>query len=978
MSRGTVLLLAAGLLVLLPAAAGAQVIPRPQVPRPQAPRTPVPQQAQQDTTLTPEEQAMARLRSLGGVAQPDSLRPQVDTVRAQRVQVGGRGGGGGEGVPGPIQRDSVMELLFGLQDYVATQYKGDTAQFNAQSSRLELRGTPQVEREGSQLSADSLIIYDEGLARVCGYGQPVLTAPGMSNPLMSEGVCYDTERRRAFAQNAETTVAEGATWHLRGNVYFQDDDFYSHRAIFTDCDLPFPHYHYHFGAERVKVVRDNVLVARDVTLNFADVPVFWLPFMVQSLSQGRRSGILMPRFGVNDIARTSSRYSRRIEDVGFYWAISDYLGSEFALDWFADNWTGVRGSFDYNFSNQFLRGGLTYRRFWRQEGGREFTISAQNSWQPDERTSLTVNGNYATSTSFVRQRTFDPLELNRSIDSNAGIRRRFDFGTVSFNASRQQRLSDNTVDWMLPSIGLNMSPITLFESLPGEERWYSNMSWTGVNTTYVVRRKDIGEANTNPRAQSRRDMSADASSGLTLGRFSLSQGFGLREQTMDERTVTVADTAVLLPGSSDQRGNWSTSLNYQQRLIGTSTLTPQLRLGGQFARTTETAERYVHAPTRLDFGASMQGDLYGFWGGVGAFERFRHRLSPSVSYGYSPALQVDSLQRRVFQSGDTEEQNRVTFGISQTFEGRYRGGVVEEGGRAAGDTLAADTLAGDTATAGPRRRERAQTVTLLSIATDAVVYDFVRARDGDGLVTTQISNSVQSDLMRGLQLSFTHDLFRQDAASPLDPSDPSSPLGPRPGRAFAPHLSRVNASFSLSGDSWLFRVLGLGRGVPAEDQRAGESLQDMEPNVGGPAVDRSRSEYGMIGTSRRTQMGGHTGGPVGGWNASMNYTLYRPRDQVPGDDANQMVTGYFTFQPTENWSVRWRTGYAIGGEGFTDHVLTLSRRLHDWDANFDFVRAQNGNFSFMFRVNLRANPDIKLDYTQTDAPGIRSQQDPFR
>jgi hypothetical protein len=28
------------------------------------------------------------------------------------------------------------------------------------------------------------------------------------------------------------------------------------------------------------------------------------------------------------------------------------------------------------------------------------------------------------------------------------------------------------------------------------------------------------------------------------------------------------------------------------------------------------------------------------------------------------------------------------------------------------------------------------------------------------------------------------------------------------------------------------------------------------------------------------------------------------------------------------------------------------------------VKAQNGNFSFQFRVSLRANPDIKFDYNQ--------------
>ena len=67
-----------------------------------------------------------------------------------------------------------------------------------------------------------------------------------------------------------------------------------------------------------------------------------------------------------------------------------------------------------------------------------------------------------------------------------------------------------------------------------------------------------------------------------------------------------------------------------------------------------------------------------------------------------------------------------------------------------------------------------------------------------------------------------------------------------------------------------------------------------------------------------------------------------------------------------NWALRWNTGYSFTDSQFTDHILTLTRTLHDWDANFDFVKAQNGNFSFQFRASLRANPDIKMDYEQRE------------
>jgi hypothetical protein len=934
---------------------------------------PAPVEAQQgqppaDTVLTPEQRAMQRLRAMQGVAQPDTGRVATDTVRRQTVRLET------SMAPERIQRDSIMTLLMGVRDYVATEYQGDTARFQADVNRLELRGSPQVSREGLQLRADSLIVYDEAIARACGYGQPVLHAPGMTNPLVSDTVCFDVQRQVGFARGVQTTVAEGATWNMRGEVCAHADDFYCHRTMFTDCDLPWPHVHYHFGAREVKVVRDNVLVARDVTLNFADVPVFWLPFMVQSLSEGRRSGILMPRFGINDIARTSSRYSRRIEDVGVFWAMNDYMGAELAMDWFANNWTALRGSVDYNLPQRFLRGGLTYRYFWPDEGGRQFTVSTQNSWQMDERTSLNFQGNYSTSTRFVQQRTFDPRELNRSIDSNLSMRRRFDWANVSAGSSRRQQLSDNTVNWVLPSVDVSFSPVTLFEALPGEDRWYSNATLQASSNVRMERR-DVGVENTNPSAQSGRSLSTRSSAGLNVGRFSVSQSFDFTDVQREERFMTGQPDPVR-DAFSEQRGRWNSSVNFQQRLIGTSTLTPSVTLAGEFLRSDET-DALVHSPTRVDFGAGVRTELFGFWGGVGPFDRFRHRLSPNMSYSYSPAVRADSLQERVFSARGAAERNTISLGLSQTFEARYRAErdpqAAPAPGTAAGDTAAAgDTEAqarAEAQAAGePRRLERARTVTLLSINTDAIMYDFVSAREGgDGLQTTQIGNSLRSDLLQGFEFRVTHDLFRPR----LGVSD-GLVDGVTGGRDFSPHMSNVTASFSLTNESWLFRVLGLGRGG-ARTQAGGAPLQQGEPNVGGPAVDRTQSEFGMVGTGRRTMVGSPSR-PVGAWSASLDYMLDRPRDPRPGQQENQMMRGRMQFQPTANWGMNWSTAYRFGGEGFTDHVMTLTRRLHDWDANFDFVRAQNGNFSFQFRVHLRANPDIKVDYSQSDVPSLRERQ----
>jgi hypothetical protein len=109
--------------------------------------------------------------------------------------------------------------------------------------------------------------------------------------------------------------------------------------------------------------------------------------------------------------------------------------------------------------------------------------------------------------------------------------------------------------------------------------------------------------------------------------------------------------------------------------------------------------------------------------------------------------------------------------------------------------------------------------------------------------------------------------------------------------------------------------------------------------------------------------------PTGTWRASLNYTMRRPRDDAFGRE-DQMLTASLALQPTPQWSLNWITGYSFTRGEFTDHILTLTRAMHDWDANFDFVKAQNGNFSFQFRVQLRANPEFKVDYDQRDIRGV--------
>ncbi len=920
----------------------------------------------QDTIpKTPQQRILERLRGLRPIGAPDSVL-SGDSLRApaQQVRTNGAGGRIQDRSNAPtIARDSIWESLLRLPGFNATEYRGDTAAFRADSGTLDLRGNALVARDGQTIEAGS-ITYADSISLACGYGKPRVTGGGMT-PVESDSLCYDIERRVGILRGATTTVSEGALWRVRSETTMtRGDNAYSHSAIFTDCDLPWDQVHYHFSAGQVLVKRGNLLVARDVTMTFGDVPVFWLPFLVQSLSQGRRSGVLMPRFGVNDIARTSQRYSRRIEDVGFYWAINDYMGSEVAFDWMSNNWSALRSSFDYNFLDKFVRGGATVRRFWKNEGGTELTIASQNSWEPNERTNLRADVNYSTSSNFIKRNTLDPRELNRSIDSNFSMNRRMDWGSATFGSSRRQFLSDNTVTQVFPKVGLNLSTITLFKATGLDPKWYNNATLTASaeggrdGTT-------IGEANTNPTAQTRNTTSGSFRGSFSLGKFALRQSYSLNDQQTDAREIPLetGDSVRLLPALSEQSNRWDVSVDYQQPLVGSITLTPNLALRGETVSNARTNNVSVSSPAQLSFGAGVQADMFGvFAKPVGPFAAFRHRVSPGFSYSYAPKPQADSLQLATFGGlANSLESNRLSFSLSQTLEAKYRETRSEE-------QVAADSMSADTAT-GPRRVQEARKLTLLSVRTDALVYDFVQARDiGVGLQTTELANDFNSDLLPGFNVTVRHSLFRPGTAT-----DAGDEAGAAKNRVFSPKLVSANASFSVSGSSWLFRVLRLGR-RDSVTTRPGESGNPIPQGPqGGVAVDRTQDELGLVGTRRINPVGTQMS-TAGSWTANLNYSLIRPREDAavlsntffdPSRN-DQSLRGTVNFQPTANWAAIWETQYSITQGEFSDHTLRLTRKLHDWDANFDFIKAQNGNFSFNFSVRLRANPDIKLDWQQND------------
>jgi lipopolysaccharide assembly outer membrane protein LptD (OstA) len=93
--------------------------------------------------------------------------------------------------------------------------------------------------------------------------------------------------------------------------------FFAERARITTCDLDTPHFA--FISNKIKFISQKLAITGPVHPEFEGVPVpVYLPFGIYPLSQGRRSGFLMPSFEVNE------QLGIGLTGLGYYKVLSDY------------------------------------------------------------------------------------------------------------------------------------------------------------------------------------------------------------------------------------------------------------------------------------------------------------------------------------------------------------------------------------------------------------------------------------------------------------------------------------------------------------------------------------------------------------------------------------------------------------------------------------------------------------------------------
>lgn len=986
---------------------------------------------------------------VGGVVRPTTPgqvltpreRAQLDSIRRERAR---RDSAALDSARKTLvtweEPDSVAEALMQREGYQVTRYQGQGAMYNAQSHALTLHGNEEHERaavnQDQTLVVGDTIVYQDSSRIVTARGDTVTIRDPTRNQddIVSIGqVTYDVTTHEAITTNVRTVFPSGGNRWIIGadaGAYVGDttkshaanpsNTFYGLDGAITTCDDSFPHYH--FTVRELKFVTKHVLVGRPAVLYIADVPVMWLPFVVQDLRTGRRSGILTPRFGISELVRNSPSYRRHIENVGYYLALNDYTDLTAWLDWRSSaratptdpGWSRYNGVFRYRWLDRFVNGslGLSYQSL--SNGQTNTAISWQHQQDFSLTSHLNMDINYETSTAIQQTTYFNPYAVLAVISSQLNYQQALGPMNFSLGGTQKQYPGRSELDRTFPTFALSSKPMSVGHWLT----WTPAFSVTNTqslnvdefgNFAYRYAPGAFGTIDSTQVKRNQRATSGTFDTPLKIFGFTWRNSFRYSDQQNNfpeqDLVYTPAviggrDTAVATQRIFSETYNtsldWDTGIDLPSLFQGTWNMVPSVSIqnadpGAAFLiRTQFTGASFVSQPKRPTFGLSVSPTLYGLFPGFGGASRFRHSITPVITFSYAPAAAIsNAFYQAAGQSpiGSLAglRQEAVSLSLSQNIEAKLKVRPDED-------------------------PDKAKKVKILSLNFDPISYDFVRAqvthRTLSGFTNGSWGYNLRSDLIPGFDFRQTYSLFQGDPLSDT--------------AVFKPFWQQVSASLQLNRNSGIVaamaRLLGLAPPTKNPDLDSLQALRGRDPFLA------QQLAAGNVVTGQPGIAPYAIPGAGQGWQATLTFSAYRQRPPVgnlsnviqynpaivcaPYQNVNpiyynQCVLAKRTSTPDTNfnattaaapfvivpptttlqastsfnitpkWAAQWQTTYDFRAKNFASQIVTLQRDLHDWRAIFAFTQSPTGSFAFSFFVALKAEPALKFNYDKQTyrAPG---------
>ncbi|MGB9824590.1 MAG: LPS-assembly protein LptD [Candidatus Hydrothermia bacterium] len=321
----------------------------------------------------------------------------------------------------------------------------------ADSGVFVLKDSVKIKKESTELYADSLI-YFRNQKLMKAFGNAVLVFG--QDTLVGDSIYYDTETKNGFAFSGTMKQERGIFHGASINKDSTDTVFVAH-GTFTTCELSEPHYR--FKSWESKIILKDIAIVKPVILEVHSVPIFALPFWIFPLSKERKSGFLVPRFGVN------SRDGKYIRNLSYYFVINNYSDLTLNLDMFEKR--GVRVVADFVFYRyKFGRINTTYSlaQEWYPAWRRRWSLGGSLEFGPFKGFRITGRGDYYSDNEILNDYS-DIKEnwLKRELNSYIGFSKSLGRWLISGGMDDRINLSDNFRTSRIPFVQIGVPQIRI-------------------------------------------------------------------------------------------------------------------------------------------------------------------------------------------------------------------------------------------------------------------------------------------------------------------------------------------------------------------------------------------------------------------------------------------------------------------------------------------------------------------------------------
>lgn len=340
---------------------------------------------------------------------------------------------------------------------------------------MYLFGNAQVEYDKISLKAHRIKVYI-GKSEVHAFGKKDSTGKLLEKVVFSDDgeefmapeMAYNFKSKKG--RIIQATTQEGEMYlHSDKGKKMPNNEIFLKTGKITTCDAEHPHFY--FEANKLKVIPGKKIVVGPTNLIIREMRTpIWVPFGLFPNNTKKKSGLLIPGYGQRD-------GSFGLDQLGFYWAMNDYVHGEFLSDIYFNGTTLFTTDFrykkNYKYSgnlwfkyNNVVSGvpGIVNTESLQKEITRDFNVKWTLKQAPTAhpKSNFTIGIDYRSPT-FNQTQNLNQSTAISSVQSQNNSQISWGWNeknwSITTTSSLNQNFSENRISATLPKVNLSIRPV---------------------------------------------------------------------------------------------------------------------------------------------------------------------------------------------------------------------------------------------------------------------------------------------------------------------------------------------------------------------------------------------------------------------------------------------------------------------------------------------------------------------------------------